>query len=286
MIWATDGVGDLGEALAGEGSGGVNDEFAGHHDLFLASLAREIGFGNQHLLTDAGDDRAQGDWARAALVFAAIAQREGPADVVHRGGAGRGVPMGIRRRLGSARLVHQAGDRLDLDDRAFEIADGRALPDPDTIDDGLYTCLIEHHAFVGRDLRDEPTGEIVVRVFDLDDQPSGEARSQRLVEPGDLAGVGIGCEDDRAPAQREGVEDLEEFVLGRLLASHQVDVVDAQQLEPAELLGKGFYGTGADRGDEPVGECFAGGVANLASGSDGSGVVGRAPEEVCFAHAA
>ena len=99
--------------------------------------------------------------------------------------------------------------------------------------------------------------------LDRDRQPPLEAIAQARLEARELAGNAVGREHELAAAFVEGVEGVEELVLGVALALEELDVVDQQHVEVAvaalELLGAGA----AQRGDELVGEALGGRVADV-----------------------
>ena len=79
--------------------------------------------------------------------------------------------------------------------------------------------------------------------LDGDGQAPLEAVAQARLEGRELAGNAVGGEDELAAAFVEGVEGVEELVLGVALALEELDVVDEQHVEVAvaalELLGAG-----------------------------------------------
>ena len=79
--------------------------------------------------------------------------------------------------------------------------------------------------------------------LDGDGQAPLEAVAQARLERRELAGDAVGGEDELAAAFVEGVEGVEELVLGVALALEELDVVDEQHVEvavaPLEPLGAG-----------------------------------------------
>ena len=63
--------------------------------------------------------------------------------------------------------------------------------------------------------------------------PHSKRSRRRDSKRGELAGEPIGGEDELAPAFVEGVEGVEELVLGVPLALEELDVVDEQHVEIA-----------------------------------------------------
>jgi hypothetical protein len=99
--------------------------------------------------------------------------------------------------------------------------------------------------------------------LDVGDQSPLEARAQAFLEVGDLLGVLVGGEHDLLVVVVQGIEGVEELVLGAVLAGDELDVVHQQHVEvlaepPAELL----HLVGAQRRDELVHELLGGDVAD------------------------
>ena len=60
-------------------------------------------------------------------------------------------------------------------------------------------------------------------------RPQTKRRAQALLEPLDRRRRGVGGEHDLVAGLVEGVEGVEELLLGALLAGEDVDVVEEQQ---------------------------------------------------------
>ncbi len=83
----------------------------------------------------------------------------------------------------------------------------------------------------------------------------------------------------------EGVEGVEELLLGALLAGEELDVVDEEDVDVAELVAEAGHLVVADGVDHLVGELFAGDVGDGGVGLAAFHVVSDGVHEVGFAHA-
>ena len=101
-------------------------------------------------------------------------------------------------------------------------------------------------------------------------RPHSKRSRRRVGEGRELARDAVGREDQLAARLVEGVEGVEELLLGGGLALEELDVVDQQHVEVAVA---GLEGLGAGRaqgGDELVGERLGGRVADAEAGGVGA----------------
>ena len=92
------------------------------------------------------------------------------------------------------------------------------------------------------------------------DEAPLEAAAQALLERDDLLGWPVAREDDLLAVLVDGVEGVEELLLGPLLVGDELDVIDEQQVDLAVARPEVVDAALLDAGDEVVGELLAGGV--------------------------
>ena len=98
-------------------------------------------------------------------------------------------------------------------------------------------------------------------------RPACEALAQAVLERLQVVGRAIGGEHDLAAAVVEGVEGVEELLLGPGLALEELDVVDEQHVDVAEARLEGLGVAAAERAEELVGEGLAGRAAHGQAGA-------------------
>ena len=127
---------------------------------------------------------------------------------------------------------------------------------------------------------DDGHAGLEIRRLDVGGQAPLEAGLKTVVEQLHLLGRTVGGEDDLTLGLVEGVEGMEKFFLGGLLARDELDVVHQQQVGHAVLHPEVLGAAGADGGDQLVGELLAGddevGVGALNFGLDGRQQMGLA----------
>ena len=116
-------------------------------------------------------------------------------------------------------------------------------------------------------------------------RPGQEAAAQPVLEGLDGLGWAVRGEDDLLGGPLEVVVGVEELLLEPLLALHELDVVDQQDVTVAVPALEGQRGRGAQRVDEVVHEGLGGHVENLATGVVLRHVVPDGVEEVGLAQA-
>ena len=130
---------------------------------------------------------------------------------------------------------------------------------------------------------DDGHAGLEIRRLDVGGQAPLEAGAQTLFQALDLLGRAVGCDDDLLVGIVEGVEGVEEFFLGGLLARDELDVVHQQQVGHAVLHPEVLGAAGADGRDQLVGELLTGdihddevGVGAIDLGPDGRQQMGLA----------
>ncbi len=125
-----------------------------------------------------------------------------------------------------------------------------------------------------------------VRRLDVGDQAPLEAASAGgLRSLGQLFGRAVAGDDDLLHALVQGVEGVEELLLGALLAGEELDVVDEQHVHVAEAVAEAGHLVVADGVDHLVGELLAGDVADGGVRLAALHVVADGVHQVGLAHA-
>ena len=124
-----------------------------------------------------------------------------------------------------------------------------------------------------------------VRRLDVGHEPGLEALAQAVLERLQVVGRTVGGEHDLASAVVQGVEGVEELLLGLGLALEELDVVEEQHVDVAEAGLEGVGVAAAERAEELVGEGLAGGAADRQPGAVGEQEVRDRAEQVGLADA-
>src|SRR5262249_51777152 len=90
-------------------------------------------------------------------------------------------------------------------------------------------------AQVGLRLRDAEA-QFVSRRVDVGDETPAEPRAHAFLEAREVGGRFVGGNDDLPVLVNQRIEGVKEFFLRRILAADELDVVDHQQVDRAELL--------------------------------------------------
>ena len=110
-----------------------------------------------------------------------------------------------------------------------------------------------------------------------------EARAQALLEARDVGRARVGGEDDLATGGLEGVEGVEELLLGALLAGDELDVVEEEDVDATEGLPKDLHPLAANAVDELVDELLGGHVDDAVSRLGCGDAMGDGVQEVGLA---
>jgi hypothetical protein len=115
----------------------------------------------------------------------------------------------------------------------------------------------------GRLLAEDRDARLEVGRLDVGDQAPLEPVAQPVLDVVELLGRPVGGEDDLLVGVVEGVEGVEELLLGLDLALEELDVVDEQHVDVSVAALEAVLAVVADRVDELVGELLTGHVAHL-----------------------
>ena len=119
--------------------------------------------------------------------------------------------------------------------------------------------------------------------LDVGDQAPLEPVAQPVLERLEPLGCAVGGEHDLLVGVVEGVEGVEELLLGLGLALQELDVVDQEHVDVAVAPLEPVLPVVADRVDELVGELLAGDVAHLGAGVEAAHVVADGVQQVGLA---
>ena len=125
-----------------------------------------------------------------------------------------------------------------------------------------HDFLRDHAGFGLQDV--EP--QLVRGRVDVDHQPPAQTRADPLLEAGQVGRAAVRGDHDLSPTVDQGVESVEELLLGGLLTPDELDVVDHQHVGRAEQLLEPQGVPAAQRLDELIHELLGGQVHHLARG--------------------
>ena len=134
--------------------------------------------------------------------------------------------------LDGQRQAGEVGKGQDAGQGAFQLADVGLHLAGDGLED-----LVRHLAAgaLGLGAQDGDAGLQVGRL-DIDDQAPLEARAQAFLQGHHGLGRAVGGDDDLLVLPVQGVEGVEELLLGRFLAGDELDVVDQQHVDAAVVV--------------------------------------------------
>ena len=121
--------------------------------------------------------------------------------------------------------------------------------------------------------------------LDVGDEAGLEALTEPLLDRDERSRETVAREHELPPGLIQGVERVEELLLGAGLAGEELDVVDEQDVGVAVGVLEGVDRLGAQRADEVVGEGLGGGVADGGTTAVVQDVVADGMEEVGLAEA-
>ncbi len=125
----------------------------------------------------------------------------------------------------------------------------------------------------------------VVRRLDVGDQSGREALAQAILERLQIVRRPVGGEHYLPAAVVQGVERVEELLLGLRLALEELDVVDEQDVDVAKAELERVDAAAGEGGEELVGEGLAGRAADRQAVVVGDQEVGDGAEQVGLADA-
>ena len=117
------------------------------------------------------------------------------------------------------------------------------------------------------------------------DHAPRETRGETGLELGDLGRRPVGREDDLATRLVQGVEGVEELLLGGVLAADEVHVVDEEEVGLAIASPEVVHRTLADGRDDVVGELLGGDIGDAGRGGAPDDVLGDRLHEMRLAEA-
>ena len=141
-----------------------------------------------------------------------------------------------------------------------------------------------HAALLGLRLQDAEA-QFVGRRVQIGNQPPAEARAHALLQPFEVGGRFVGGDHDLAILIDQRVEGVEEFFLRRFLAADELDIVDHQQIDRAELLLEVHRRLEAQCADELVHELLGREVDDLALAGMPANVPGHGMHQMGLAEA-
>jgi len=156
----------------------------------------------------------------------------------------------------------------------------------DALGDVFHDVVGEGDAAEPGFFRDDGDAGFVAGFVDAGDQSGVEAGDEAVFEVGDFVGRGVGGEDDLFVGLEEGVEGVEEFLLGAVASGEEVDVVDDQDVDVAVSEAEFGHFAGLDAIHEVVDEGVAGEVEDACVRLPAEDVLAGGLEEVGFAQAA
>ena len=121
--------------------------------------------------------------------------------------------------------------------------------------------------------------------LDVGDESPLEAGDEAVLEGVETLRVAVGRDDDLLLRVVEGVEGVEELLLGLLLLLEELDVVDEEHVDRAVAVLEALDAVVAEGVDEVVGEGLEGHVADLEAGVVAKRVVADGLQEVGLAEA-
>ncbi len=133
-------------------------------------------------------------------------------------------------------------------------------------------------------LAEDREAGVEVGGVDVGDEAGLEALSQTVFEGLEIAWWPIGGKDDLGACFVEGVEGVEELLLGACLALEELDIVDQQHVDVAEATLEDIHVPAGQGELELVGEGLAGGGAHAQAGIAALQEVGDGVQEVGLAN--
>ena len=181
--------------------------------------------------------------------------------------------------------VHQLPGQIEAVDRTFELAAVLRQPVGQELEDGLGQLEGRvGQALLLHPLPEDLQAQVLVELRDFDDETALHARAHAIVEAVELSGRTGGSDNHLAAAIQQGVDDVLEFLLG-LLALHELEIVDQQDVDGAKLVLERNGVLAAHGFHELIAEAFGRQVEHLRFGRPPFDVPGDGVQEMRLAEA-
>ena len=252
---------DVGQTQIGQLTDQVHGHLTGFGGVLVFLGAPQNGFVDGIELADLADDQAGGGHSIALALEHIV---NGPGNIGQ-----------IQLHAGQIVIGH------DLLDGALDLTDVVGDVDGDVVADIVIQLQIQGPGLI---FQNGHTG-LIVRGLDIRQQAPLETGAQPVLQGGHVAGPPVGGHDDLLPGFVEGVEGMEELLLGLLLTGDELDIVHQQQIRLAVLVLELRLTAGLDGGDQLVGEFVALDVDDLGVGILLADAVGDGVQQVGLSHA-
>ena len=239
MVPAAEFLADVLHAHAGDLTQYVDGGAAGGGDIAVALGAADVGGAHVVGAAHLADDLLDGDGHRLGLVQNILDGILGHAD--HRFDA----------------FQHVVG--VQLLDRALQLPDVVLQMVRDEL--GHIVGDVQPQQF--RLAPDDGHPGLKIGRLDIGGQAPLEPGAQTFLQALDLLGGTVAGQHDLLVGLVQGVEGVEELLLGALLARDELDIVHQQHVGLPVLVPELLGGAGPDGGDDLVGELFTGNVDNV-----------------------
>ena len=183
------------------------------------------------------------------------------------------------------RRAHVLPRRVEAGDRPFELAAafrqplGKQRQDIAAEREGRIVGPL-----LGETLLQNLQAQLLIERADLGDEATLQARAHALVEPFDVVGRARRSDDHLPPAVEQRVDDVVELLLGALTV-HELQVVDQQHVDAAELLLEGQRVLAAQRFDELIAEALGREIEHLRVGRPALHLPGDGVQQMRLAEA-
>ena len=238
VVAAAEGLPDLGQREVGQLPAQIHGDLPRRHQHPAAGLAAEVVDGDPEILRRRGDDGRRGDLGPVVVGDRVLEHDLGQRQV-------HALPV-------------EAGERGDPDQRTLELADVGL----DLRRDELEHVRRRVQPVLGRLLAQDRDPRLQVRRLHVGDQAPLEPGAQPVLQRGQLLGRPVRADDDLLVGVVQGVEGVEELLLGPFLALQELDVVDQEDVVVAVAPLEGGLLVVAQRVDEVVGELLGAHVAH------------------------
>ena len=236
MIPVAEDLADLGQGHVGHLPRQVHGDLPGHGDLPAAGGLDHVVHGHAVVVADRLHDHLGGDlpglWG------------------------GQHLPQGLLAQFHRDGLIHQLGVGVEADEAPLQLTDVAGHMSRDELQ---HLAGNVHVLLPGLFPQDGDAG-FHVGLLDVGDQAPGEAALEALLQLGDLLGRTVAGEDDLLAGSMQGVEGMEEFLLGGIPPGDELDIVHHEDVYVAEAVAELHVPALLDGGNQLVGEVLAGDV--------------------------